>query len=103
MKPTPEVLATLGDRFSHAVLVFVDEDGYPLAVATDFETDPDRGVVKLRAIAGEEVQPPPDEQVNVVFSHIRPQPGIGYDERRYVPLDQRRDGGAEENLVTGTL
>ena len=28
---------------------------------------------------------------------------IGHDERRYVPLDQRRDGGAEENLVTGTL
>ena len=86
MKPTPEVLATLGDRFSHAVLVFVDEEGYPLAVATDFETDPERGVVKLRAVAGEEVQPPPDEQVNVVFSHIRPQPGIGYDERRYVSL-----------------
>jgi uncharacterized protein (TIGR00369 family) len=27
-----------------------------------------------------------DERVNVVFSHIRPQPGIGYDERRYVSL-----------------
>ena len=29
------------------------------------------------------------------FSHIRPQPGIGYDERRYVSLWgrlQRRDG-----------
>src|SRR2546430_372871 len=25
---------------------------------------------------------------------------VGYDERRYVPLDQRRDGGAEVNLVT---
>jgi 1,4-dihydroxy-2-naphthoate octaprenyltransferase len=86
VKPTPEVLATLGDRFSHAVLVFVDDDGYPLSVATDFETDADRGVVKLRAVGGEELQPPEDEQVNVVFSHIRPQPGIGYDERRYVSL-----------------
>ena len=86
MKPTPEVLATLGDRFSHAVVVWVDEDGYPLSVATDFETDPERGVVKLRAVGGVEVQPPEDEQVNVVFSHIRPQPGIGYDERRYVSL-----------------
>ncbi len=28
---------------------------------------------------------------------------IGHDERAYVPLGQRRDGGAEENLVTGTL
>jgi 1,4-dihydroxy-2-naphthoate polyprenyltransferase len=86
VKPTPEVLATLGDRFSHAVLVFVDDDGYPVSVATDFETDPERGVVKLRGVAGEEVQPPEDEQVNVVFSHIRPQPGVGYDERRYVSL-----------------
>jgi 1,4-dihydroxy-2-naphthoate octaprenyltransferase len=86
VKPTPEVLARLGERFSHAVLVFVDDDGYPLSVATDFETDPERGVVKLRAVAGAEVQPPEDEQVNVVFSHIRPQPGIGYDERRYVSL-----------------
>ena len=95
MKPTPEVLATLGERFNHAVLVFVDEQGYPLSVATDFETDPERGVVKLRAVAGEEVQPPADEQVNVVFSHIRPQPGIGYDERRYVSLWgtlEREDG-----------
>jgi 1,4-dihydroxy-2-naphthoate octaprenyltransferase len=36
------------------------------------------------------------EQVNVVFSHIRPQPGIGYDERRYVslwgPLRRTEDG-----------
>jgi 1,4-dihydroxy-2-naphthoate octaprenyltransferase len=86
VKPTPEVLASLGERFSHAVLVFVDDDGYPLSVATDFETDPERGVVKLRAVGGEELQPPMDEQVNVVFSHIRPQPGFGYDERRYVSL-----------------
>jgi 1,4-dihydroxy-2-naphthoate octaprenyltransferase len=95
VKPTPEVLATLGERFSHAVLVFVDDDGYPLSVATDFETDPERGVVKLRNVGGEEVQPPEDEQVNVVFSHIRPQPGIGYDERRYVSLwgNLEREGG----------
>ena len=37
-----------------------------------------------------------DERVNVVFSHIRPQPGIGYDERRYVslwgPLRTTEDG-----------
>ncbi len=86
MKPSPELLAGLGDRFEHAVIVFVDAEGYPLAVATDFSADPGRGVVALRAVGGDEVQPPLDEQVNVVFSHIRPQPGIGYDERRYVSL-----------------
>ena len=86
MRPSSELLAGLADRFEHAVIVFVDSEGYPLSVATDFRADPDRGVVALRAVGGDEVQPPLDEQVNVVFSHIRPQPGIGYDERRYVSL-----------------
>ena len=95
MKPSPELLAGLGERFEHAVIVFVDDDGYPLSVATDFRADAERGIVTLRAVAGDEVQPPVDEQVNVVFSHIRPQPGVGYDERRYVSLWgklQRADG-----------
>ena len=98
MKPSPELLAGLGERFEHAVIVFVDGEGYPLSVATDFRADPDRGVVALDAVAGDEVQPPLGEQVNVVFSHIRAQPGIGYDERRYVSLWgklTRADGGDE--------
>jgi 1,4-dihydroxy-2-naphthoate octaprenyltransferase len=85
MKPEPELIGGLPERFSHAVIAFVDAEGYPMSVATEFQVDPDRGVVFLRAVAGE-AQPPPDERVNVVFSHIRPQPGIGYDERRYVSL-----------------
>lgn len=98
MKPTPELIAGLGKRFSHAVIAFVDDDGYPLSVATDFRPDPERGIVVLDAVAGEEVQPPEGEQVNVVFSHIRPQPGVGYDERRYVSLWgalRRTDGHLE--------
>ena len=95
MKPSRELVTGLGDRFSHAVIVFIDDDGYPLSVATDFEVDRERGLVRLRAVAGDEVQPPHDEHVNVVFSHIRPQPGVGYDERRYVSLwgTLRRDDG----------
>ena len=44
------------------------------------------------------MQPPEGEEVNVVFSHIRPQPGVGYDERRYVSLwgDLRRRNGQLE-------
>jgi 1,4-dihydroxy-2-naphthoate polyprenyltransferase len=97
MKPNPELLDQLEERFSHAVIAYVGADGYPMSVATEFTADPDRGVVVLRAVAGEE-QPPLDEQVNVVFSHIRPQPGIGYDERRYVSLWgplRSTDGGLE--------
>ena len=86
MKPSREVLAGLAERFEHAVIAFVDADGYPLSVAAGFRADPDRGVVVLDAVAGEDVQPPEGERVNVVFSHIRPQPGVGYDERRYVSL-----------------
>ena len=98
MKPTPELIAGLEERFSHAVIAFVDDDGYPLSVATGFHVDSDRGVIRLDAVAGEEVQPPEGERVNVVFSHIRPQPGIGYDERRYVSLWgplRRVNGGLE--------
>ncbi len=85
MKPTPELIRGLKERFAHAVVAYVDADGYPMSVATEFEVDEQSGTVVLRAVAGEE-QPPHGEQVNVVFSHIRPQPGIGYDERRYVSL-----------------
>ena len=94
MKPSPELLRTLPDRFAHAVIAFVGADGYPLSVATEFSVD-ERGIVVLDAPAGPEVQPPEGEEVNVVFSHIRPQPGIGYDERRYVSLwgELRRSNG----------
>jgi 1,4-dihydroxy-2-naphthoate polyprenyltransferase len=98
VKPAPELLEQLGERFEHAVIVFVDDEGYPLSVATDFRTEPGGGRVMLRAVGGEEVQPPEGEQVSVVFSHIRPQPGIGYDERRYVTLWgtlRSRDGELE--------
>jgi 1,4-dihydroxy-2-naphthoate polyprenyltransferase len=85
MKPTSELIARLQERFSHAVIAYVDADGYPMSVATGFHVDEERGLVMLDGVAGD-VQPPADERVNVVFSHIRPQPGIGYDERRYVSL-----------------
>jgi F0F1-type ATP synthase assembly protein I len=95
MKPNPDLIRALEERFAHAVIAYVDEDGYPMSIATEFRVDPDRGVVVLQAVAGE-AQPPVDERVNVVFSHIRPQPGIGYDERRYVslwgPLSRAEEG-----------
>jgi 1,4-dihydroxy-2-naphthoate octaprenyltransferase len=87
------------ERFTHAVVAFVDARGYPMSVATRFRVEPDRGVVVLDAVAGQEVMAPSDREVNVVFSHIRPQPGQGYDERRYVSLWGRllvAPGGALE-------
>jgi 1,4-dihydroxy-2-naphthoate polyprenyltransferase len=97
VKPTPELYAALKERFAHAVIAYVGPDGYPMAVAAEFDVDPERGVVRLQAPGGE-TQPPENERVNVVFSHIRPQPGVGYDERRYISLWgplRRTDGGLE--------
>jgi len=80
------VLDRLEGKFTHAVVSFLDADGYPLSVATGFRVDAERGVVALEAVAGDAVAPPLGREVNVVFSHIRPQPGVGYDERRYVSM-----------------
>ena len=77
----PVSLAELDERFEHAIVVSVGDDGYPLSVATGFRTDTERGVIELEAL---QPAPPTDREVAVVFSHIRPQPGQGYDERRYV-------------------
>ena len=50
-------------------------------------------------------RPPQDREVNVVFSHIRPQPGSGYDERRYVQLwgPLMRSGSGYEVLPAQTM
>jgi 1,4-dihydroxy-2-naphthoate polyprenyltransferase len=79
------LLREIEEGFDHAVIVFVDRDGYPLGVAADYRVDADRGVVTLVPPAGEEAAPPEAGEVNVIVSHIRPQE-IGYDQRRYVQL-----------------
>lgn len=71
--------------YAHAVLAYVDSEGYPVNVATQFEADPDAGTIRLvRPAVPSEV--PEDVEVNVTFSHVRPQAGVGYDQRRYVSI-----------------
>jgi 1,4-dihydroxy-2-naphthoate octaprenyltransferase len=99
MASRPEALEAIGAGYSHAVIVFLDGDGYPVSVATGFEVDATRGVVRLDPPAGMETMPLQGRQVNVIFSHIRPLPEAGYDERRYVsvwgPLRRHDDGHLE--------
>ena len=93
-----EVLSRLSERFEHALVAFTGADGYPVSVATGFRADVERGVIELDAIAGEAVAPPVGGEVSVVFSHIRPQPGQGYDERRWLSFRgtlRRTDGHYE--------
>ena len=74
------------DRYPFVVVSWVADDGFPVSVATDFETDASAGTLTLRQPAGEALRIPGDREVGVVGSHIRPQPGQGYDERRYLQL-----------------
>jgi 1,4-dihydroxy-2-naphthoate octaprenyltransferase len=77
-----EVLSEIG-QFSHAVLSFVDAGGYPLSVATGFRADAERGTIQLDR-PGLVEGPQEGETVGIVFSSVRPYPGVGYDQRRYI-------------------
>ncbi len=81
-------LSELGklDRYPFVVVSWVADDGYPVSVSTDFQTDAGRGEVTLTAPAGEAVAIPTDREINVIGSHVRPTPGAGYDQRRYLQL-----------------
>ncbi|HET7703373.1 MAG TPA: prenyltransferase [Candidatus Limnocylindrales bacterium] len=66
------------------VLTFVDTDGYPVSVALEASIDPGARTATFRAPAGLSV--PTDADISLTGSHIRPQPGYGYDERRHVTV-----------------
>lgn len=86
MRASPDVLRSLERDYERAVVSWVDDEGYPLNVPTGFRTDPARGTVLLDGWGSGELGPRPDEPLAVTFSHIRPLPGEGYDQRRYVNL-----------------
>ncbi|MEA2434831.1 MAG: 1,4-dihydroxy-2-naphthoate polyprenyltransferase [Actinomycetota bacterium] len=71
--------------YSHAVLAYVDPDGYPVSVAAEFHSRPERGTIELTTPSVPSA-PVEGAEVNVIFSHIRPYPGVGYDQRRYVSV-----------------
>ena len=77
--------------YPHVVVAWIDDEGYPVQTAARFRADATAGEVR---IARTGLPLPDDREVNVVASHIRPQPGTGYDQRRYISLwgRLRRDG-----------
>jgi 1,4-dihydroxy-2-naphthoate octaprenyltransferase len=77
------LLERLGE-YPHLVVTWVDDAGYPMSVATTFSLDWTDGADTAVRLSQPSPAIPTDREVSVVGSHIRPQPGIGYDERRYL-------------------
>jgi 1,4-dihydroxy-2-naphthoate polyprenyltransferase len=75
-----EKLAT----YPYQILTFVDADGYPVSVAVSATLDPAGASASFATPAGLSV--PTHADVSLTGSHIRPQPGYGYDERRHVTV-----------------
>ena len=88
MRSTPELDATAGltklATFPYQIASWVGDDGYPVSVAVEAVVDATAGTATFAAPAGLTV--PADREVSLTGSHIRPQPGYGYDERRHVTV-----------------
>jgi 1,4-dihydroxy-2-naphthoate polyprenyltransferase len=76
--------------YPFVIVSWIDEAGYPTSVATGFETDTAAGTIRLDDPAGMPI--PTDRELSLLGSHVRPQPGFGYDERRYLQLWGRFEG-----------
>ena len=67
--------------YPHVTVSWIDDEGYPMQTPATFDVG--GGSVALHRTG---VAIPSDREVNIIASHIRPQPGTGYDQRRYVSL-----------------
>jgi 1,4-dihydroxy-2-naphthoate octaprenyltransferase len=85
---TPELDARAGfDKlatYPYQIATWVDDAGYPVSVAVEATVDPADLAATFQSPAGLPV--PTDRPVSLTGSHIRPQPGYGYDERRHVTV-----------------
>jgi 1,4-dihydroxy-2-naphthoate polyprenyltransferase len=88
MRSTPEVDARTGleklATYPYQILTWVDDAGYPVSVAVDARVNASERTARFETPAGLVV--PTDREVSLTGSHIRPQPGYGYDERRHVTV-----------------
>ena len=73
---------TRARTYPHGVISWVGADGYPMSIAAPHADAADDELV-LGPLPAKSM-PPKGTDVGVIFSHIRPVPNYGYDERRYV-------------------
>ena len=88
-----EKLAT----YPFSVLTWVEPDGYPMSVAVAATVDPAAGSASVKLPAGLAV--PTDRELSLTGSHIRPQPGYGYDERRHVTVWGRATANGDRLVI----
>jgi 1,4-dihydroxy-2-naphthoate polyprenyltransferase len=88
MRSTPELDARSGleklATYPYQIASWVGDDGYPVSVAVEATVDPESLTATFAPPAGLSV--PSDRAISLTGSHIRPQPGYGYDERRHVTV-----------------
>jgi 1,4-dihydroxy-2-naphthoate octaprenyltransferase len=88
MRSTPEIDARTGleklATYPFQIATWVDGAGYPVSVAVEARIDPVSGTARFDAPAGLAI--PTTHDISLTGSHIRPQPGYGYDERRHVTV-----------------
>lgn len=103
MRSTPELDARAGlhklATYPFVVLAWVDDAGYPIGVAVEATFDPSGPSASFTAPAGLPV--PTDRAISLSGSHIRPQPGYGYDERRHVTVWGRASVVGERVTMSG--
>jgi 1,4-dihydroxy-2-naphthoate octaprenyltransferase len=105
MRSTPEIDARAGlDKlawYPFHIASWVDEAGYPVSVAVQATIDPASRVATFAPPAGLTI--PTDRDVSLTGSHIRPQPGYGYDERRHVTVWGRVSPGIRPDTMARSL
>ena len=67
--------------YGHVVVSWIDNEGYPAQTPANFVVDAEELRIQRTGAAI-----PTDRTLNIVASHIRPQPGYGYNERHYVSI-----------------
>ena len=87
-RSTPSLDADAGLRklatYPFTIATWVDDAGYPMSAAVEATVDRSARTASFRVPAGFEI--PAGSRVSLTGSHIRPQPGYGYDERRHVTV-----------------
>jgi 1,4-dihydroxy-2-naphthoate octaprenyltransferase len=105
MRSTPEIAARAGFEklatYPFHICSWVEESGYPVSVAVQASIDAAHRVATFAPPAGLSV--PTDRPVSLTGSHIRPQPGYGYDERRHVTVWGRVSPGIRPDTMARVL